>query len=154
MYKRQIGNRLAWEEALERASAQVAGGTAATVITIDVDRLKDTNDTYGHDAGDRLIRGVAAALQRSVRDDDDLARIGGDEFAALTLGPDEGSRETLLSRIRAEIAAVDVAGGIPVSASIGVASCPPCVTLEDAVKLADERLYQEKTAAELRRRTG
>ena len=148
-----IGNRLAWEEALERASAQVAGGTAATVIMIDVDRLKDTNDTYGHDAGDRLIRGVAAALRRSVRDEDDLARVGGDEFAALTLGPDEGSREKVLSRIRAEIAAVDVAGGIPVSASIGVASCPPCVTLEGAVKLADERLYQEKTRAELRRRT-
>ena len=148
-----IGNRLAWEEALERASSQVPSGTAATVIMVDVDRLKDTNDSYGHDAGDRLIQGVAEALGRALRDADDLARIGGDEFAALTLGLDGAPHETLVSRIRTEIAAVDVAGGIPVSASIGIASCPPSATLEDAVKLADERLYQEKTAAELRRGT-
>ncbi len=148
-----IGNRLAWEEALERASAQVAAGMAASVVMVDVDRLKDTNDTYGHDAGDRLIQGVAAALARAFRESDDLARIGGDEFAALTLGLDHATREGLVSRIRAEIAAVDVAGGIPVSASIGIASCPPCATLDDAVKLADERLYQEKTAAELARPT-
>ena len=57
-----IGNRLAWEEALERASSLVASGTPATVIMVDVDRLKDTNDSYGHDAGDRLIQGVAEAL--------------------------------------------------------------------------------------------
>ena len=148
-----VGNRLAWEEALARASSQVASGTAATVIMVDVDRLKDTNDRYGHDAGDRLIQGVAGALARAFRDVDDLARIGGDEFAALTLGADEHSGETLVSRIREEIAALDVAGGIPVSASIGVASCPPSETLEDAVKLADDRLYKEKTTAERRRRT-
>ena len=101
----------------------------------------------------RHIQGVAAALARAYRESDDLARIGGDDFAALTLGLDHATREGLVSRIRAEIAAVDVAGGIPVSASIGIASCPPCATLDDAVKLADERLYQEKTAAELARRT-
>ena len=148
-----IGNRLAWEEALERASSRVTSGTAATVIMVDVDRLKETNDSYGHDAGDRLIQGVAGALGRALRDADDLARIGGDEFAALTLGADESSGETLVSRIREEIAALDVPGGMSPLASIGVASCPPSATLEDAVKLADERLYQEKTAAELRRRT-
>ena len=117
-----IGNRLAWEEALERASSLVASGTPATVIMVDVDRLKETNDSYGHDAGDRLIQGVAEALARAFRDVDDLARIGGDEFAALTLGADESLGETLVARIREEIAAADVAGGIPVSASIGVAS--------------------------------
>ena len=73
--------------------------------------------------------------------------------SALTLGADERSGEALVSRIREEIGAIDVAGGIPVSASIGVASCPPSAILEDAVELADERLYQEKTAAERRRRT-
>jgi diguanylate cyclase (GGDEF)-like protein len=146
-----IGNRLAWDEALVRATADVDAGVPATVVMVDMDRLKDTNDTYGHDAGDRLIQGVAAALARALRDVDDLARIGGDEFAALVLGAGADAADALVARIRAELAAVDVAGGIPVSASIGLSSCPPCGSLQDAVKLADERLYQQKPAPELRR---
>jgi diguanylate cyclase (GGDEF)-like protein len=146
-----IGNRLAWDEALVRAAADVYAGAPATVVMVDMDRLKDTNDTYGHDAGDRLIQGVAVALARALRDVDDLARLGGDEFAALILGAGADAGDELVARIRAELAAVDVAGGIPVSASIGLSSCPPCASLEDAVKLADERLYQQKPAPELRR---
>ena len=140
-----VGNRLAWEEALESAAEHVGpGGLTASVVLVDVDRLKETNDTYGHDAGDRLIQEVAGALRRALREQDVLARIGGDEFAALARGLDERGSVPLVDRIRAELAQLQVAGGPPASASFGVASCPPSDLLRHAVKVADERLYREK----------
>ena len=111
-----VGNRRAWEEAVERAAAkELDGTTASSVILVDIDGLKETNDTHGHDAGDRLIQAVAGALRRALRDHDELARIGGDEFAALAQGVDEHVCAALVARIRDELA-----------------------------KLADERLYREK----------
>ncbi len=149
-----VGNRRAWEEAVERAAArEFDGTTASSVIIVDIDGLKETNDTHGHDAGDRLIQAVAGALRRALRDHDELARIGGDEFAALALGVDEQVCAALVARIRNELAELEVAGGYRPSASIGSASCPPSSSLAHAAKLADERLYREKlSGAELRGR--
>lgn len=141
-----VGNRLAWQEAVADAEARrLAEGAEASVFLVDLDRLKETNDTHGHDTGDRLIQALASALQAAVRDADALARIGGDEFAVLVSGADSERCEQIAERIREQLAGLDVAG-VPLMASLGAASCPPCPSLAAALRLADERLYADKAS--------
>jgi len=142
-----IGNRLAWQEAIEAArSRQARDGEPASVVLVDLDRLKEANDRFGHDTGDRLIRRLAAVLGRIVPERATLARIGGDEFAVLALGVDEPGCEELVRSIRLALRTLEV-GGIAASASLGASSCPPCASLDEALRLADERLYDDKGPA-------
>lgn len=144
-----VGNRLAWQEAVRQGERRLAeDGVGSTVVLVDLNRLKETNDTHGHDVGDRLIQALAAQLSRAVRDADTLARIGGDEFAILTTGAGKRGYAELASRVRSELAGLAV-GDVPVLASLGAAACPPCASLAEAIRLADERLYAEKTAQRL-----
>lgn len=139
-----IGNRLAWEEAIDAARSRLARtGEPVSVLLVDLDRLKETNDRYGHDAGDRLIRGLAAALAHAVPEGATLARIGGDEFAVLALDLDEPGSHDLVRALRLTLGTLEV-GGISASASIGEATCPPCSSLDEALRLSDERLYADK----------
>jgi diguanylate cyclase (GGDEF)-like protein len=140
------GNRLAWQESVEDAALRFGqSGVGASVVLVDLDRLKETNDTWGHDAGDRLIQALATALRKVVPEGATLARIGGDEFAVLALGLDEADCAKLVHTIRQSLAALDV-DRIPVSASLGASSCPPCTSLDEALRLADARLYVDKDA--------
>jgi diguanylate cyclase (GGDEF)-like protein len=142
-----IGNRLAWQEAIEAAGSRLArSGEAASILLVDLDRLKEANDRFGHDAGDRLIRRLAAVLGSIVPERTTLARIGGDEFAVLALGLDEQGSDDLMRTIRLALETLEV-GGITASASLGASSCPPCTSLDEALRLADERLYGDKAAA-------
>jgi diguanylate cyclase (GGDEF)-like protein len=141
-----IGNRLAWEEAIDVARSRLARiDKPVSVVLVDLDRLKETNDRFGHDTGDRLIRALAAALAHVVPDSATLARIGGDEFAVLALDLDDSACDDLVRTLRVTLARIDV-GGISVSASIGAAACPPCTSLDEALRLADERLYVDKAS--------
>ncbi|MDD2744018.1 MAG: diguanylate cyclase [Rhodocyclaceae bacterium] len=77
-------NRREFEQRLERALASVqAGGEAFSLLFVDLDRFKPVNDTCGHLAGDELLRQIARLFQGRLRDQDTLARVGGDEFCIL-----------------------------------------------------------------------
>ena len=88
-----LPNRNHFEEKLEAALARYrASGEACAVLFFDLDRFKGVNDTLGHDYGDRLLTAVARRVQEVVRsrpdrDDDIVARFGGDEYAVLMAGP-------------------------------------------------------------------
>jgi diguanylate cyclase (GGDEF)-like protein len=141
------GNRLAWQEAVADAALRLGqSGAGASVVLVDLDRLKETNDTYGHDAGDRLIQALAGALSGVVPANATVARIGGDEFAVLALGLDERGCEALVQAVRKALRNMEIRG-IPIAASLGASSCPPCTSLDEALRLADERLYAGKAAA-------
>jgi diguanylate cyclase (GGDEF)-like protein len=141
-----IGNRLAWEEAIDAVRSRVARtGEPVSVLLVDLDRLKETNDRLGHDAGDRHIRGLAGALGHVVPESATLARIGGDEFAVLAMDLDESGCGDLVRALRLTLSTLEV-GGVSVSASIGAAAYPPCTSLDEALRLADERLYADKAA--------
>lgn len=145
-----VGNRLAWQEAVERAETRLTeDGVGSTVVLVDLDRLKETNDKHGHDVGDRLIQALAAALAAIAPDADVLTRIGGDEFAILSAGGGQLACAELLAALRSRLAELAV-GDVAVSASVGVAACPPCVSVDEAIRLADERLYAHKTAKHAR----
>ena len=131
-----LGNRWAFEQDLAKEMRRSArSGAPITVAMIDVDHLKQTNDTLGHAAGDELLRDAAWALRRGLRRSDRAYRIGGDEFAAILVDTERITTETLLERLRE-------AGSPPVSA--GTASCPPDPP-DQLMELADNRLYEERT---------
>jgi diguanylate cyclase (GGDEF)-like protein len=135
----QLGNRLAWSKVLIEEEARCRRyGRPACVISVDLDGLKRTNDTAGHEAGDRLLRSAALALRRVSRLCDQVSRVGGDEFAVLAVEASEFEGRALLDRIAASFAAAGV------EASLGMAVREGHTTLEDTWKAADAAMYRHK----------
>ena len=135
----QLGNRLAWTKALVEEEARCRRyGHTACVISIDLDGMKRANDLGGHDAGDRLLRTAAVVLRRVSRMCDQVARVGGDEFAILAVEASEIEGHGLAERLHRAF----VAAGV--EASIGVAARDGLVTMEEAWKSADAAMYRQK----------
>jgi diguanylate cyclase (GGDEF)-like protein len=147
-------NRRGWEEAFEaRRLTSAEGDEPTSVLMLDVDGLKHANDTYGHEAGDGLIRAVGRVLADAVRSEDVVARVGGDEFAVLLPRASAEECEAIVGRIRRMLARRRLPG-IPVSASVGAATCRPGDDLARALRLADHRMYEAKDASRPRRAAG
>ncbi|MFN2382748.1 MAG: diguanylate cyclase [Gemmatimonadota bacterium] len=121
-------------------------GSRFSLIMIDVDYLKQVNDTYGHLAGDQVLRRFARILTEEVRNIDTVARYGGEEFAMLL--PETGAERAFVvaERLRARLAAAEHEGlRSPVTASLGVATCPDdAMTPSDVLHKADLALYASK----------
>jgi diguanylate cyclase (GGDEF)-like protein len=114
------------------------------LVMLDLDGFKQLNDRFGHPTGDDLLRDVAAALRRAVRDQDTVARIGGDEFCVLAPETDGPGTDRLIARITTAVARV-TAGVDALAASAGAASFPEDGTrLEAILHAADERLLAAK----------
>jgi diguanylate cyclase (GGDEF)-like protein len=115
-------------------------------ILIDIDRFKQVNDTFGHQAGDQLLRDVSTALRGSVRAYDILVRWGGDEFLAVLPGVALEAARTLAERIRRAIEALDTHGMGPVTISAGASSFDKNYDFFATLNAADRRLYEAKAA--------
>ena len=112
-----------------------------TVLMMDIDHFKRINDTYGHDRGDRVLRGVAQIIKDSVREEDIVVRYGGEEFMViLRNGTSLESAERIAERIRKRVQRARV-DNLPVTISIGIAQGDD---LEQIIKSADEALYESK----------
>jgi diguanylate cyclase (GGDEF)-like protein len=110
----------------------------------DVDQFKHYNDTFGHPAGDEVLKRVAAILRETAREVDCAARYGGEEFCLMLPETPTTGAVTLAERIRARVEAQNFAGQ-KITVSIGVASFPTDGDTPDAViAAADEALYQAK----------
>jgi diguanylate cyclase (GGDEF)-like protein len=141
-----LANRIAWTEALggER-KRRSRYRRPVVVMSIDMDRLKEVNDRFGHDAGDELLVAAATVLTRSLRDTDLVARIGGDEFGVLMPETTPEGVERAVQRIHA--ACAGWRGSQPdlrLSLSIGWASPEPFGDLREALRAADDRMYASK----------
>jgi len=132
----------------ELVRAQREGGCVG-VIMADLDHFKSVNDTYGHMAGDSVLRTVAARLGAQVRAYDAIGRYGGEEFLIILPGCDRVNTLSLANRLCVSINSADIDtpdGLIPVTISLGVAaSCRGMETEATAlVRLADRGLYRAK----------
>jgi len=140
-----VGNRRAWETVVAAEEDRCRRhGNRGAVLAIDVDGLKDVNDSRGHAAGDQLLCRCADAVRAAVRSHDVVARLGGDEFAVLAIECDEAGAAHLEARI------ADAFEAARISASIGVALRAPTTGLKGALEVADARMYEAKAARRLR----
>jgi diguanylate cyclase (GGDEF)-like protein len=125
------------------------------LLVIDMDKLKDINDSYGHDAGNSAITLVAQCLQRSIRNTDYAARFGGDEFAVLLPGASPEIAEAVVKRVRHNVfkTTLDLRSRmIRCSVSIGVVNYPKDGRdMRELLSIADRKMYRDK---ELRRAPG
>ncbi len=137
---------------LESGTRKIAAATrfnrALAILVVDIDLFKRVNDTYGHDMGDVVIKGLAEILRRQKRGTDDVARFGGEEFVVLCEETDEKGGLLLAERIRDELGKTTFRtpkGGLSVTCSIGLATFPDAGADWDSLfRAADEALYASK----------
>jgi len=142
----KIANRRTFESTLEREVARATRSAEhLSLVMIDIDHFKRLNDTQGHQAGDEVLRNVAAALTIECRDFDTPARYGGEEFAVILPGCGPEEARDIAERLRAAVSAAPAV--VPVTASAGVATYPGHAGDADTlVRAADDALYQSKRA--------
>jgi diguanylate cyclase (GGDEF)-like protein len=139
-----LPNRRAWYEALHRSlRSAIRTGGALSVAILDLDEFKRINDDHGHQAGDRLLRELAAGWERELRGSDVVARLGGDEFAVLLSDCAGEHAEAIVDRLRQT-----APPGHSVSA--GVATWDGLETADEVVARADAALYAAKAAGRAR----
>ena len=126
-------------------------GEALCLLMLDIDYFKKINDTYGHAAGDEVLRSVAALIGKELRQHELLYRYGGEEFTVVLPAASEDAAAKLAERIRANIAdhSVDVGSVNPlnVTISIGISSYPHSASsVKELFDKADKALYEAKSS--------
>jgi diguanylate cyclase (GGDEF)-like protein len=118
-----------------------------SIVLADLDRFKNINDTYGHDAGDRVLRAIGNFLQQNIRDVDVIARYGGDEFVIMIPEAAKDAAYILSERLRKQFAGLKLENFPQITISLGIATYPFDGTeLEDLIKNADAAMYAAKRA--------
>jgi diguanylate cyclase (GGDEF)-like protein/PAS domain S-box-containing protein len=145
-----LANRTLLQERLQLGiDTALRNGQLGALAFLDLDNFKHINDTFGHEAGDDVLRNIAERLRRSLRDDDTVARVGGDEFVLLMNNQPSIRHVTeLLERVRRTVCAPIVTGGKELIAgvSIGVSLFPDNgVVAEQIMRAADAAMYHAKT---------
>jgi diguanylate cyclase (GGDEF)-like protein/PAS domain S-box-containing protein len=139
-----IANRRAFVEALENGLARARRGTLSCVLFMDLDDFKRVNDERGHVFGDEVLAQVARILDSEAREVDQVARIGGDEFAAILVDCSEDAAHVIADRMKERVEALGAEIGIPMSVSIGVTCIEPDSSADSVMRAADRRMYDRK----------
>jgi diguanylate cyclase (GGDEF)-like protein len=142
-----VNNRGGWEEALSQAELEAQasrGGARFAVALFDLDGLKAVNDSGGHAAGDELLRSFARILAATARNSDYVARIGGDEFAALLRDCNRSGAATWCARVLEAVGVQNAARPArPIEVSHGYAATGGG-SVSETVAAADRALYRAK----------
>ncbi|MBR2530053.1 MAG: GGDEF domain-containing protein, partial [Lachnospiraceae bacterium] len=130
----------------------MANDKAGMLCIMDVDKFKDTNDDYGHNVGDKVLRGIADVLKLTFRDEDIIFRLGGDEYAVyvMNMGDEEAGR-AVMNRVFNEISKLNVpeleGKQICVSAGAAFFKKGDKRSFDELYKLADNGVYESKKAS-------
>jgi diguanylate cyclase (GGDEF)-like protein len=146
----QVFNRRYFEETVEREISRCHRyGRSLSLVMVDIDHFKTINDTYGHLAGDHVLKHVASSIRTRIRREDILARYGGEEFAVLLPEVELKGAVQLAEKVRKLIEKQTFEfdkQAIPVTVSAGVATLTqPMHEASDLVRMADTHLYAAKT---------
>jgi len=144
--------RLFMNDSVKRLLADFGRGNIRelSLLLFDIDNFKSVNDTYGHAAGDTVIRSFGGIIRRSLRDTDIPVRYGGEEFIVVLPNNDtnELGSSIVAERIRSQLEKMDMDVGngkmIRVTASCGVAKCHKRESLDELIERADQYLYHAK----------
>ena len=143
-----LNKRAMLDAAGQKIAAAARFDRKLSTLIADIDFFKKVNDTWGHDVGDLVIRGLGEILKRQKRNTDLVARFGGEEFVVLCEQTDEKGAMLLAERIREELAKTTFrtpGGTLSVTCSVGVATFPEAgTTWESLFKASDEALYVSK----------
>ena len=140
-----LGNRFALQRALDDAFAEPV---PHLLVMFDLDGFKNYNDSYGHPAGDALLARLGSRLAAATASDGGAFRIGGDEFCLLAAWPADRAPEALIERGRAALS--ERGEGFKIGASAGYAALPAdAADADEALRVADRRLYAEKNSGRL-----
>ncbi len=138
-------NRTYFEEEMQRFAR--SRRYPVSIIMGDVNDLKEVNDSHGHAAGDRLLCLAAKSILDAFRGEDIVARIGGDEFAILLPETDEATAAAAIERIRGNLETIsETEMNFKISIALGMATAREGEDLQHALKLSDQRMYQQKAA--------
>ena len=145
-----LNKRAMLDQAEQKVRAAARFGRQLSVLVTDIDHFKRVNDTYGHDVGDKVIKGLGQVLLRHKRSTDVVARFGGEEFVVLCEQTDPQGAMLLAERIREELQKTVFTsdnGEFSVTCSIGICTFPEGGADWDALfKSADEALYVSKNS--------
>lgn len=143
-----LANRVNFERTLTAELAHARRtGEAFTVLYMDLDNFKDVNDTFGHAAGDEVLREVAQRMAKQVRAEDLLVRLGGDEFGVFMRQSAEDSVVSLTTRIVEAVSVpITLSSGkrVSVGISIGIATYTDNIDTSTLLAKADQALYEAK----------
>jgi diguanylate cyclase (GGDEF)-like protein len=146
-----VPNRRGFLRELEMLIGRVSRyGESAAMLFVDIDGLKQINDSYGHKAGDEALIHVAGVLTQSVRKSDCVARLGGDEFGILLSHADADSARETAARLTARIEADETScdgNPLPLGVAIGLTMIEPSDTPAAVIDRADRAMYEAKAAA-------
>lgn len=138
-------NRNAFLEQVKHANKNC---TQAALLVIDADNFKNINDLYGHHAGDKALTAIVSALRSSLRVDDLIGRIGGEEFAVFLSNTDMAEAQNIAEQLRKSVEAINFTPlpdqPYPLTISIGIALSSGIVTTAQLIRMADQSLYQAK----------
>ncbi len=144
-----IPNRRSFFESLANAIAEVdRDGVSSAMLFVDLNRLKEINDTFGHNAGDQALIAVVRLMTEIIPEDGCIARLGGDEFGILLEHSTKQSACRTASRICAAVdaSALRLKGScVPLGISIGVAMIQPGDIPKVIVERADKEMYRMKS---------
>jgi diguanylate cyclase (GGDEF)-like protein len=141
-----LPNRRAWEREIAARSKSWTTDRALCLCLIDLDSLKQINDNFGHDVGDKALKIAARALAESVRAGDYVARLGGDEFALLCEDLEPGNVFETVDRMRSSVCGSDLPDGCRLTASAGFAEARNCqiISTEELFAAASGALRRAK----------
>jgi diguanylate cyclase (GGDEF)-like protein len=141
-----VGNRRAADQALTTALARARShGEPFAVVMVDLDQFKAVNDAHGHDVGDEVLVRFADFLRQHTREEDRVARIGGEEFLIILRDIPRAALERTLDALRRGVAELSVRPGLRLTASFGgVHTTTGDTSAEDLVAAADDLMYAAK----------
>ncbi len=140
----RVPNRRRFHE-LAAASIAASRPGATVVMMLDIDHFKHINDLYGHASGDEALRQVAACVRKTLREQDVAGRLGGDEFSLVLPDTEASDAISLAARVVALLSERQAESSqTRVSLSFGIVQMNPNETMDDALRRADQALYEAK----------